>query len=96
MSSIVHYLAKRPCIISNMQFTFAYSFQLRKFVTDYNKAIIGSLLAAGSVTELFGFFAPETMFLQDYKNLLTFKEMEEPYPLGPKVEQAKKEVNYLS
>lgn len=63
-------------------------------MTNYNKAIIGSLLAAGSVTELFGFFAPETVFLQDYKNLLTFKEMEEPYPLGPKVEQAKKEVNH--
>ncbi|XP_022308830.1 uncharacterized protein LOC111114696 [Crassostrea virginica] len=65
--------------------------RLQKFVTNHNKRIVGSLLAAGSIAELFGFFAPETVFIQDYKNLLTFKEMEEPYPLSPKIIQAKNE-----
>lgn len=69
--------------------------QLQKFVTNHNKRIVGSLLAAGSIAELFGFFAPETVFIQDYKNLLTFKEMEEPYPLSPKIIQAKNEVYLL-
>ena len=62
-------------------------------MTNHNKRIVGSLLAAGSIAELFGFFAPETVFIQDYKNLLTFKEMEEPYPLSPKIIQAKNEVS---
>ncbi|XP_062603920.1 uncharacterized protein LOC134265713 [Saccostrea cucullata] len=66
--------------------------RFRKFVLEWNRVILASALTAGSLAELFGFCAPETLFLKEYKYLLTLKEMEEPYPLTPKLEEAKNEV----